>query len=65
MKKREMIKEISRYTTVSPLTAIRLCCWSHERLYRVIKCLRAYNEVYHDCPNYATKIKHFHREAKQ
>jgi hypothetical protein len=61
MKKREMIKEISRYTTVSPLTAIRLCCWSHDRLYRVIKCLRAYNEVYNDCPDYATKIKRFNR----
>ena len=65
MKKREMIKEISRYTTVSPLTAIRLCCWSEARLQRVIRNLKAINEVYNDCSNYATKIKHFHREAKQ
>jgi len=61
MKKRDMIKEISHYTTVSPLTAIRLCCWSHARLYRVIKCLRAINEVYYDTND--NKIKAFTRKA--
>ena len=61
MKKREMIKEISRYTTVSPLTAIRLCCWSHARLYRVIKCLRAYNGVYNDTNH--NQIKAFNRNT--
>ena len=46
MQKSEMIREISRYTTVSPIMAIRLCCWSEARLQRVIRNLKAINEVY-------------------
>ena len=61
MQKRDLINEINRYTTVSPIMALRLCCWSEARLQRVIRNLKAINEVYNDCPDYATKIKRFHR----
>lgn len=52
MQKRELIKEISRYTTVSPLMAIRMCCWSEARLQRVLKYLKAITKVYGNVSKY-------------
>jgi hypothetical protein len=62
MKKRELIKRISCYTTVSPIMAIRLCCWSEARLQRVLKNIKAINEVYNDTNN--NQIKAFFGNAK-
>ena len=62
MKKRELIKRIGCYTTVSPIMAIRLCCWSEARLQRVLKNIKAINEVYNDANN--NQIKAFFGNAK-
>ena len=62
MKKRDLIKEISRYQSVSPIMAIRLCCWSEARLQRVVRYLKAINGVYNGT-NY-NQIKAFTRNTK-
>ncbi len=62
MQKRDLINEINRYTTVSPIMALRLCCWSEARLQRVIRNLKAINEVYNGTNN--NKIKAFARNVK-
>ena len=61
MQKSEMNREISRYTTVSPIMAIRLCCWSEARLQRVIHNLKAINEVYNGTNH--NQIKAFNRNT--
>jgi len=62
MKKRDLIRNIGYYTDVSPIMAIRLCCWSEARLQRVFRTLKAINEVYDD--DNANKIKAFARYIK-
>jgi hypothetical protein len=62
MKKRDLIRNIGYYTDVSPIMAIRLCCWSEARLQRVFRTLKAINEVYDDTKD--NKIKAFARYIK-